>query len=75
MTKREKTQRDNRDDKSSNMFKYETELQDILTNKIKEYRNKGFTWGEIHFELFRLCSDIAYDVEEEEIKESVDQEE
>lgn len=74
MTKREKTQRDNRDIKSLNMFSRETELQDILTNKIKEYRNKGFTWGEIHFELFILCNDIAYDVEQDEIEKSLQEE-
>jgi len=74
MTKREKAQRDNRDIKSSSMFERELELQDILTNKIKEYRNKGFTWGEIHFELFKLCNDIAYDVEQDEIEESIQEE-
>ena len=74
MTKKEKAQRDNRDIKSLNMFSRETELQDILTNKIKEYRNKGFTWREIYFELFKLCDDIAYDVEQDEIEKSLQEE-
>lgn len=69
MTKKQKEQRDKRDDNSCKMFDNESELKNILAAIVEKYRNEGFTWAEIHFELFKLCNDICYDTEQKEILE------